>query len=366
MKFHSSIFSKNKWLITSVSREMFLSLVIISLPVLSPETVHAGLFSIFGGLNDQASAKVAEAVVVPNSQNMALLKAAVNLDPNPNKPLALVPRASGNALLADIGPSGSISDIEESTQNTEISIYIVRSGDTLSQIASMFDVTVNTIVWANDLTKSDVLIEGQTLIILPIIGIRYTVKKGDTIKGIVLKYKADFDEVLQYNDLEVNSVISVGDIIIIPDAEPSVPTAITSARTSTNTKKGFVRDSVHDAGGPSYPGYYMRPIKGGVKTQGLHGYNSVDLADTHGTPIYASAEGVVIASVTGGWHGGYGNYIIISHPNGTQTLYAHLSKNLVGRGQSVKQGQMIANIGMTGRTTGPHVHFEIRGAKNPF
>jgi murein DD-endopeptidase MepM/ murein hydrolase activator NlpD len=85
-----------------------------------------------------------------------------------------------------------------------------------------------------------------------------------------------------------------------------------------------------------------------------------------GTPIRASAAGTVIVSKTGGWHGGYGNYVIISHSNGTQTLYAHTQKNFVSVGDSVEQGQLIARVGNTGNSTGPHVHFEIRGAKNPF
>jgi murein DD-endopeptidase MepM/ murein hydrolase activator NlpD len=80
----------------------------------------------------------------------------------------------------------------------------------------------------------------------------------------------------------------------------------------------------------------------------------------------ASASGVVIISRTSGWNAGYGNYIVIKHDNGTQTLYGHLSKNLVGVGEVVTQGQVIGQMGRTGKATGVHVHFEIRGAANPF
>jgi murein DD-endopeptidase MepM/ murein hydrolase activator NlpD len=91
--------------------------------------------------------------------------------------------------------------------------------------------------------------------------------------------------------------------------------------------------------GPSYPGYYMRPIIGGRKSQGIHGHNGVDLAAPVGTPIYAAAGGSVIVSIAnGGWNGGYGNYVVISHPNGTQTLYAHNSANLVSVGDKVSRG----------------------------
>ena len=116
-----------------------------------------------------------------------------------------------------------------------------------------------------------------------------------------------------------------------------------------------------------YAGYYLRPIVGGVRSQGIHGYNGIDIAAHVGTPILASASGDIIISKEGGWNGGYGNYVVIRHANGTQTLYSHNSRNAVGIGEHVVQGQVIAYVGATGRTTGPHVHFEIRGGpRNPF
>jgi murein DD-endopeptidase MepM/ murein hydrolase activator NlpD len=284
---------------------------------------------------------------------MALLQAAVNIDPNPHKVDDYTPLAYGNALVAEIGPQGTVSEVKDNV-TTEISLYTVRAGDTLSQIAEMFGVSVNTIIWANELGNKPVIKEGQKLVILPITGIRYTVKKGDTIKGIVNKYKSNLEEVLGYNDLSLDSTLAVGSVIVIPDAEFTDTPIISSPKTAKSTT-------------PFYPGYYMRPISGGVKTQGIHGHNAVDLAAPIGTVIHAAAAGKVISSISnGGWNGGYGNYVIISHDNGTQTLYAHTEKNFVSVGDTVEQGQMIAKIGLTGKTTGPHVHFEIRGAKNPF
>ncbi|MCR4330496.1 MAG: peptidoglycan DD-metalloendopeptidase family protein [Patescibacteria group bacterium] len=286
---------------------------------------------------------------------MALLQAASNFDPNPAKGGGDITIVGGTALLPDAGPSGTLADIEDnSTTSDQISLYVVREGDSLSQIAKMFGVTTNTIIWANDIKRGSLVSEGQTLVILPISGIRHTVLKGDTLKGIVGKYKGDMDEVIGFNGLTEGEALAVGDVVVIPDGEIETP--------KTSTTKTAVRGT----NTPSYSGYYLRPVVGGTKTQGLHGYNGVDLAAPVGTPILASATGDVIISRSGGWNGGYGTYIVISHPNGTQTLYAHNSKNIVSEGAHVVQGQIIGYIGSTGKSTGSHLHFEVRGAKNPF
>ena len=113
-------------------------------------------------------------------------------------------------------------------------------------------------------------------------------------------------------------------------------------------------------------GELIRPIIGGRKTQGLHGHNGIDLGAPVGTQVLASGDGRVILAKSGGYNGGYGNYVAIAHPNGTQTLYGHLSAIFVVQGQSVAQGETIGKVGSTGRSTGPHLHFEVRGAVNPF
>ncbi len=352
--------------ISNISSKMFISLFILSITFISYntniKTANAGLFSSLTDLvGDDVSAETQSTKAVVNSQNMALLQAAVNTDPTPHKNDDYTPISNGNALVAEVGPQGTLSELQEDV-STEISVYTVREGDSLSKIAELFNVSVNTIIWANDLNKNSSISEGQVLIILPISGIKYTVKKGDTIKGIALKYKANLDELLQYNDITLSTNLRVGDAIIIPDAESTV---VETPKLAKNTKT--TTNKVHDADGPFYPGYYIRPIEGGRKSQGLHGYNAVDLAAPAGTIIRASASGTVIASMkNGAWNGGYGNYVIISHKNGTQTLYAHTQKNFVSVGDYVEQGQMIAKVGNTGKSTGNHVHFEIRGAKNPF
>jgi murein DD-endopeptidase MepM/ murein hydrolase activator NlpD len=189
---------------------------------------------------------------------------------------------------------------------------------------------------------------------LPISGVRHTVAKGDTLQSIAKKYKADAAEIAQYNHLADNAKFAVGDIVIVPDGEIALPPS--AGRPA----------SLRGTGGPVYEGYYLRPILSGRRTQGLHGYNGIDLASYSGAPIIAAAAGEVIIARSGGWNGGYGNYIVISHQNGTQTLYGHLSALAVTAGKSVVRGEIIGYMGSTGRSTGTHLHFEVRGAKNPF
>jgi murein DD-endopeptidase MepM/ murein hydrolase activator NlpD len=193
---------------------------------------------------------------------------------------------------------------------------------------------------------------GDELLILPVTGVRYTIKKGDTVESIAGKYDADAGEILLFNELAAGEVLREGDYIIIPNVEVKVPKP--------------TAPSIKGGSGPSVPGYYMRPIVGGRKSQGIHGYNGVDLAGSCGMPIAASASGTVVIAKKSGWNGGYGKYIAIEHPNGTQTVYGHLSLVDVSTGWWVVKGQEIGAIGSTGRSTGCHLHFEVRGARNPF
>lgn len=344
---HYSTYSKRLIIWTAAFFAFIFGLLIYS------KTAHAGLFSrIFG--SEQVSAKIVQNGNIVNSQNIPLLQAATHFDPNPEKSTGIAPILA-SALVADMALSEAYADQE--IYSTQISLYVVRSGDTISDIAEMFDVSVNTIIWANNLSRTASLRAGDTLIILPVTGLKYSIKKGDTIKGVVSAYKADLEEVLRYNDLTLNSTLVIGQTIIIPDAELQI---------STPTKTVAGINPAHHTDGPDYAGYYARPVSGGVRTQGLHGHNGIDIAAPIGTPIYASAPGKVILSSSGGWNGGYGNLVIISHANGTQTVYSHNSKNLVTVGQTVARGEKIALMGATGKATGSHVHFEIRGAKNPF
>lgn len=293
-----------------------------------------------------------------NSQNLRVLESAVNIDPNPSKGGGDITVVEGTALFPESGPSGTSADIAERPTTSSISIYVVRKGDTLSEIATMFDVSKETIIWANDIQKG-IIHEGQTLIILPITGVRHTVVKGDTVASIAKKYKADSGEIYDYNGIVEGAKLAVGDIVIIPDGE--VQQVVTQKKPTTTTKNPYRGGSGSDLGG-----FFIWPVDGGVKTQGLHGYNGIDIGASSGTAIYAAASGVVIVSRASGYNGGYGSYVVIAHDNGVQTLYGHMSKVVAVAGTRVTQGDVIGLVGRTGKATGSHLHFEVRGAKNPF
>lgn len=312
--------------------------IFVFFAVVSP--VHAGFFSFLGKiLGDDKNEDTF------NSQNLPVLAANAAVGG------ASINFVEESSLLPVVGPMGSAADIE-TYKLDQITTYTVRSGDNLSKIAKMFGVDVGTIYWANDLKKGDLIKEGDTLVILPVTGVQYEIKKGDTIESIAKKFKGDIGEIISYNGIDGDGLV-VGSTIIIPNAELSpVPMQ----------NKTIVRGS----GGPSLAGYFIRPISGGRKSQGLHGFNGVDLANSCGTPIMASASGTVLIARSAGWNGGYGRYVVIAHPNGTQTVYAHLLNVAVTSGQYIQQGWQIGTLGSTGLSTGCHVHFEIRGAKNPF
>ena len=337
--------------------------MLLCVAVIVPLSVHAGVFSLFF---DTATAETTTPISYTHDTNvqvMPLLKAALHTDPNPAK-------GGGDIMVEDgaLVPSGDIDGKNETintkTSNGEISVYVVHEGDTLSQIASMFDVSAKTILWANDISNPSTIRPGTTLVILPITGVRHVVKKGDTVKSIAKKYDGDVDDILAYNQLASVDDVHIGDTIVVPDGTISAPAPTKKDTKGSPKSGGKVSGAVATGGGGAG---FMNPLPGSVKTQGIHGYNGVDLSGVAvGSAVVAAAGGEVIIAKSSGWNGGYGSYVVIKHPNGTQTLYAHLSSVNVVLGQTVAKGAKVGGMGNSGRSTGPHLHFEVRGARNPF
>jgi len=282
----------------------------------------------------------------------------------------------------------SITTTEGGNDGSTINTYIVQNGDTISGIANKFSVSQNTIIWANDLRGSRIKI-GQELAILPISGVLHTVSKGDTVKALAEKYNANEQDILGYNGIGDYDTLSIGSELTVPYGTIPKPTVVTrtvstpsasskstnslsgtTARVWTNTKtiwsNGVKTTALRNTNGPNLDSYYISPVSGYRKSRGLHGNNGVDWAAPKGTPVVASAGGTVTIAKYGGWNGGYGKYVVIKHGNGTQTLYAHMSSVDVYSGQQLVAGQLVGRVGTTGNSTGNHLHFEVRGAQNPF
>lgn len=330
----------------------------VTLALLSPNRAHASAFSVFLekakvvflGQEDELAVESS-----PTSQTMAVFKPVVIDEESSFDSLET---ASSGALSATTGSLRVSTEDVEYPENDTISVYEVRKGDTISAVAKVYGVSKNTIMWANDL-KSEKLTPGEILVILPVTGIRHAAKSGDTLSSVARKYKGDVDDIAKYNGISPDAKLAVGDVIIVPEGEITVTA-------TTKTGKTIAKPKILNSLASSISGFFTRPLSGGRKTQGIHGHNGVDIAANTGTPIYASAGGRVIAAKSSGYNGGYGDMIIISHEGNIQTVYGHLNEVYVSAGQTVAKGETIGTVGNTGRSTGPHLHFEVRGAKNPF
>ncbi|OHA46686.1 MAG: hypothetical protein A3A80_02370 [Candidatus Terrybacteria bacterium RIFCSPLOWO2_01_FULL_44_24] len=246
--------------------------------------------------------------------------------------------------------------------------HTIRDGETLSFIAASWGVSIDTLKWANKISDPNLLQPGAVLDILPVSGVAHVVRSGDTASGVATKYKADQAAIIAFNALLADGALRVGDVIIVPNGlMPQAPRPIVPNITAPRF-----------AGNIQTAGYFIAPTTG--RNFGRrHANNGVDIANQCGTPIYAAAAGKVIKvaftdSAKRNANGGYGSNVVISHPNGTQTLYAHLLKGSgqITVGQEVVQGQLISLIGGrpglpgAGRSTGCHLHFEVHGGTNPF
>jgi len=254
-----------------------------------------------------------------------------------------------NAQVLGYMDSGlGLGEARKGDNEREIFEYRVKQGDTASLIAEELGISLNTILWANNLTNSSKLKLGQKLIILPVSGAMHLVGKGETLGYLSGLYKADMQEISEFNELQENNKIVIGDLLIIPGGIKPILSVSTSR--------------------PIASSYFICPIPGPCTlTQGLHSYNAVDLSHGRcGEPVYAASGGEVQKIGQGTIAG---KYVRVLHKNGVVTFYGHLSQILVYAGQPLNQGQVIGYVGNTGYTIGPtgcHVHFEVRGARNPF
>lgn len=257
--------------------------------------------------------------------------------------------------------------------------YTVVEGDSVFGIAQAFGVTPESVLWANYEILNDnpdQLSPGMVLVIPPVDGVLYQWQEGDTIAGVAERFEAKVEDILGWsgNKLDLtNPVIEPGIYVMVPGGHrefrqwivPTIPrgqAGVSSSLYGAGTCEGGY-EGAYGTGGFIWPAdnHYLSG------NDYWSGHLAIDIAAGFGAAVYAADSGVVVFS--GPALGGYGNMIMIDHGNGYQTLYAHLSSIRAGCGASVLQGQYIGAAGNTGRSTGPHLHFEVRylgGFVNPW
>jgi murein DD-endopeptidase MepM/ murein hydrolase activator NlpD len=257
---------------------------------------------------------------------------------------------SSNAALFQVPVPHTVKAERESL---EIITYTVQTNDNVYAIAQGFGLDPQTVLWANPaIEKSpDLLSVGQELVIPPVDGVYCTVQAGDTVEKLAKQYQTSVEKIISFEANELGEppyILTPGRNLMLPDGRkrfvPSNYYPLTRVyRTQADALKGS--------------GRFAWPTQGLLTQSYWSGHLAVDVGNRTGTPIYAADGGYVVLAGRDTW--GYGNQVLIDHGNGYLTRYAHLDTILVKAGQSVKKNQQIGTMGNTGRSTGPHLHFEV-------
>jgi murein DD-endopeptidase MepM/ murein hydrolase activator NlpD len=262
-----------------------------------------------------------------------------------------------------IPSSGAVLSIsaDETNINTQVSDkvrdkiieYTVQDGDTVSTVAEKFGVSADTVRWENNLGEKDTIKVGQILKVLPVTGLSHKVQKGDTIYNIGKKYDSSEQAIVDfpYNTFVNDETfeLAIGQVIIVPEG----------VKPAEKSAAPRIKQSTPNAGTVVASGSFAWPTNGTISQRYSWYHKGIDIANRAAPPVLAADSGKVTVS---GWpdNFGYGNRVIIDHGNGYQTVYAHLSRIYVTAGQTVRRGDSIGQMGSTGRSTGTHLHFEIR------
>jgi len=231
--------------------------------------------------------------------------------------------------------------------------YTVKDGDTVSSIAEKFGISEDTIRWQNNLKSKDSIKKGQVLQILPVTGMLHKVQKGDTVYSIAKKYDSSAQAIVDfpYNTFTNDETfeLAIGQTVVVPDGVvPEVTLWSPVAR---------VKQITPDAGTVVASGSFVWPVSGTITQRYAWYHQGVDIANNAAPSVLAADAGTIL--VPPFMAGGYGNYVIVDHGNGTRTLYGHMSQIYVRSGQTVSRGSAIGKMGSTGRSTGIHLHFEV-------
>ena len=303
-----------------------------------------------GGVNSLTPAYLAEAVTEVDAENSETI-----IDTTDFALAGLDESFFGPGVPTTLNP-----------QREEIVYYEVKDGDTIGSISVDFQITVDTILWANNLNVDDYIKPGDKLVILPTSGLAHKIASGDTVDSIAKKYQAEAEEIELYNKIKAGRLL-VGQTLIIPNGvKRQVQTQIIPKNIAQ------IPQPVKDVGKKLWQSIsgWLWPVNSRVINSGfgyrrwgryIEMHTGLDIDGNTGDSVRAAKSGIVAFA---GWRSGYGKTIIINHPDGTETLYGHLSSYTRTKG-GVNQGEVIAKVGNTGRSTGSHLHFEIRQNGRP-
>lgn len=237
--------------------------------------------------------------------------------------------------------------------------HVVSEFDTPNSIAEQYGISSETLIGGNPQIsrESNLLQTGAELVILPVDGALHTVAPGETLESIAALYEVPVADIINFETNNLEEPF----LRLVPEMQLVIPGASIGQFYFTAPK------SVGNAGGEQAwavvgTGTYIWPLNGRCITQYYGGFHAgLDVSSGEGSPVYASDTGTVTyASYAAGQYYDYGNLVVINHGNGYETFYAHLSGISVYPGQIVYQGDLIGSSGNTGRSSGPHLHFEIR------
>lgn len=298
-------------------------------------------------LEDEGEESIVGPAVAPTRSAFRMASVSRAFEPTVLSAEASAIPTTGSAIIQPILSDVAVAE----TGRAGVQTYTVEEGDTLSTIAEKFGISTSTILWEHKLSVNALIRPGDTLRILPTDGVTHVVAKGDTLESIAKRYTADAEEILEFNQLVEADDLEIGQLLIVPGGRPP---QVIAPRTPVIRRPVTVPSRPL----PSIAGKFLWPSVAGYRISQYFTWrhHGLDIAVPQGTPVFASEPGIIVSS---GWMSGYGYQVTIDHGNGLRTRYAHNSRLLVSKGERVSRGQTISLVGSTGRSTGPHIHYEI-------
>jgi murein DD-endopeptidase MepM/ murein hydrolase activator NlpD len=270
----------------------------------------------------------------------------------PTDVVARAQTATRGVIAGSRAPTTVVAD-----ESRPIVVRTIARDDTLATMANYYAVSLEAVAYANGISEEDQPLPiGRELLIPPGEGAVYKVKEGDTVEDVATRFKADAAAIVSFNRLFEAEQFAVGKTIFVPGA------ALPALRRTERTQ-AIVMPA--NAAMPARTGRLGLPVNGVFTQQFWWGHSGVDIAAAYGSKIGASDDGIVVAT---GWVPVGGLRVCVQHAGGLETCYYHTGAVFVSPGQTVARGQLLATIGMTGVTTGPHVHWELKVngvAQNP-